>query len=95
MKTKKAKPPTPKNLYVRYVNGGTSLSVGEYINGKWRNVVEPFRLDDLSTVAQLKGLVDTFRRHEQREVEYVNYGGDNAVKELERLFRLVNEKGGE
>lgn len=54
------KKPTPKNLYVRgLVN--ERISIGEYINGKWRNAVDPFRHEDDDSI---RGVLQLIRHYE-------------------------------
>jgi hypothetical protein len=80
---------SPKRLYVRFVEKDTKFSIGEYINGKWNNVCEPFKITDMKSLASFIGDVRIFKRKTSREVEYEGYCGSKAaellVNEIKRL----------
>lgn len=76
------KPPTPKRLYVRWVKNNREISVGEYINGKWRNVVEPIHPIDKIALSELKSLIADFKTKTGRDVVLVNYRGSGPAEQL-------------
>jgi hypothetical protein len=74
------KKPSVKNLYVRLISGGKVLSVGEYINASFRSL-ETIRLnpDDSRAIAELQGIISSFRKRTGRLCDFVAYRGDSAA----------------
>lgn len=77
---------TPKNIYVRRLANGR-FSVGEYIRGKWYNVVDPFRGDDAVAIGTMLHLILHFENKEGRPVALVSYGGGEARDALAKLLK--------
>lgn len=77
----KPKKPTPKNLYVRQLTSG-AISVGEYLNAKWRNVQDPFDCEDAEAVRKLNSDIQLYKSRENREVEFVPYQGNTEAVKL-------------
>lgn len=77
----------PKKLFVRFVENQTKLSVGEYLNAKWRNVCDPFKINDKESVQQLKRDIEVFKIRTKREVEFVAYCGSDALTVLNNLLK--------
>lgn len=74
------RPLAPKNIYVRFVEGGKKVSVGEYSSAKWRNVVDPFSIENFDAVRDLRTQIEIFKRSEKRDVLLVNYRGSGAAE---------------
>ena len=82
MPHKKSKPSPPKNIYVRYVENGNKVSVGEYMRAKWFNIVDPFSLTNVDAVRDLRVQIDLYKTKTKREVVLVNYRGSGPAEAL-------------
>jgi hypothetical protein len=81
-----------KKLWVRFIDDGRKLSVGEYLNAKWRNVIDPFVLDDLDSIKALIERLELYKLRVKREVEFVSYGGSGeALDALNAMVKRFNE----
>jgi hypothetical protein len=76
--------PKVKRVHVRYVQNETKFSVGEYVNAKWRNIVDPFKVDDREALGQFLGMIKGFllRNKDHGNVALVSYQGGEAAKAL-------------
>lgn len=58
------------------------ISVGEYINAKWRNLYEPFGCKDAEAVRKLSVDIQTFEAKTHRPVVFEGYRGNTRAVEL-------------
>lgn len=65
---------TPKNVYVRTLADGR-LSFGEYFNVRWRNVCDPFKIEDRIAAQNLKWAIVDFSKRTGSTIEFVSKDG--------------------
>jgi hypothetical protein len=81
-----------KKLWVRFIEGGRKLSVGEYLRAKWHNTLDPFDLNDMGSVSVLVALIEAYKKREKRDVEFVSYGGSaEALDTLNAMVKRFDE----
>jgi len=73
----------PKKLYIRKIENGRKISVGEYILVKWRNIINPFKITDTNEIEKLHQLIIEFRQNNKnREVVAILKTVDTDILKL-------------
>lgn len=79
----------PKKLFYRILLDG-SISFGEYISGKWRNICDPIQPEEVTVWRHLKKKLDVFKQRTGRSYLLVPYSPARTL-DKEKIKELLSQ----